>query len=152
VRRLDQEFSLHLHLRPVRWEREPLRASAHPQSEIIPPHDCDIVVLVLWSTLGSSLPTDTFPGPLSGKEVTGSEWEFEDALKSHREREKPDLLVYRKTAAPSANLGGYECGKAASRRHGSGRRFLPKVVCRSDEPVPGGLLQAVRRRHGISIA
>jgi hypothetical protein len=104
VRRLDQEFSIHLHLRAVRWEREPLRASAHPQSEITPPHDCDIVVLVLWSKLGRPLPADRFPGPLSGKEVTGSEWEFEDALKSHRERDKPDVLVYRKTTAPSASL------------------------------------------------
>jgi len=104
VRRLDQEFSLHLDLRAVMWEREPLLASHHFQELITAPHDTDIVVVILWSRLGTALPGDRFTGPLSGGEVSGTEWEFEDALKSYRERNTPEILVYRKTAEARVGL------------------------------------------------
>jgi formylglycine-generating enzyme required for sulfatase activity len=78
------------------WEREPLVASQHFQDSITLPRETDIVVVILWSRLGVPLPTDKFKGPLSGKPVTGTEWEFEDALKSSREQHLPDLLMYRK--------------------------------------------------------
>lgn len=105
VRRLDQEFALHLDLRAVMWEREPLLASHHFQELITPPHDTDIVVVILWSRLGTALPGDRFTGPLSGGEVSGTEWEFEDAFKSYRERNSPEILMYRKTAEPTVSLG-----------------------------------------------
>jgi formylglycine-generating enzyme required for sulfatase activity len=87
------------------WEREPLLASHHFQELITPPHDTDIVVVILWSRLGTALPGDKYTGPLSGGEVSGTEWEFEDALKSYRERNSPEILVYRKTAEPMIGLG-----------------------------------------------
>jgi hypothetical protein len=105
VRRLDQEFALHLDLRAVMWEREPLLASHHFQDLITPPHDSDIVVVILWSRLGTVLPGDRFTGPLSGGAVSGTEWEFEDALKSYRERGSPAILMYRKAAEPTVSLG-----------------------------------------------
>jgi formylglycine-generating enzyme required for sulfatase activity len=98
VRRLGQEFAYHLAVEPVLWEREPLIASQHFQENITPPRDTDIVVVILWSRLGVQLPIEKFVGPLTGKPVTGTEWEFEDALKANRERKLPDLLVYRKKA------------------------------------------------------
>ena len=104
VQWLDQEFALHLDLRPVMWEREPLLASHHFQDLITPPHDTDIVVVILWSRLGTPLPRDRFAGPLSGGEVSGTEWEFEDALKSYRERGAPEILMYRKTAVSTVDL------------------------------------------------
>jgi hypothetical protein len=104
IKRLDEEFSLHLDLRAVMWEREPLLASHHFQDLITPPHDTDIVVVILWSRLGTTLPTDRFTGPLSGGEVSGTEWEFEDALKSCRERNSPAILIYRKTAVSTVEL------------------------------------------------
>lgn len=96
VRRLDREFAYYFRVEPVLWEREPLVASHHFQEKITPPRDTDIVVVILWSRLGLPLPLDKFPGPLSGKPVTGTEWEFEDALKANRENNLPDLLMYRK--------------------------------------------------------
>jgi hypothetical protein len=104
VQRLHQEFASHLDLRAVMWEREPLLASHHFQDRITPPHGVDIVVVILWSRLGTPLPTDRFAGPLSGGEVTGTEWEFEDALKSYRERGAPEILMYRKTAVSTVDL------------------------------------------------
>ena len=104
VQRLDQEFALHLDLRAVMWEREPLLASHHFQDLITPPHETEIVVVILWSWLGTTLPGDRFTGPLSGCEVSGTEWEFEDALKSYREHSSPQILMYRKTAMPTVGL------------------------------------------------
>ena len=98
VMRLDREFAYHFRVEPVLWEREPLVASHHFQEKITPPRETDIVVVILWSRLGLPLPLDKFPGPLTGKPVTGTEWEFEDALKANRENNLPDLLMYRKKA------------------------------------------------------
>ena len=39
-----------------------------------------------------------------GKPVTGTEWEFEDALKANREHKLPDLLMYRKKATVTGSL------------------------------------------------
>ena len=102
--RLGREFAYHLRIEPVMWEREPLVASKHFQEEITPPRETDIVVVILWSRLGVPLPVEKFPGPLSGKAVTGTEWEFEDALKATRERNLPDLLLYRKTTPVVGSL------------------------------------------------
>ena len=104
VRRLGREFAYHLRVEPVMWEREPLVASHHFQEKITPPRETDIVVVILWSRLGLPLPADKFLGPLSGKQVTGTEWEFEDALKGNRERKLPDLLMYRKKAPVTGSL------------------------------------------------
>lgn len=38
--------------------------------------------MILWSRIGSPLPKEEFPGRISGNQVTGTEWEFEDALGS----------------------------------------------------------------------
>ena len=108
VRRLGREFAYHLRVEPVMWERQPLVASHHFQEKITPPRDTDIVVVIIWSRLGLPLPIDKFLGPLSGKQVTGTEWEFEDALKAYRERSLPDLLMYRKKAPVTGNLENEE--------------------------------------------
>lgn len=108
IRRLDAEFAYHFHVEPVLWEREPLVASEHFQTSVTPPRETDIVVVILWSRLGVPLPIEKFRGPISGLEVTGTEWEFEDALSSYRERGLPDLLFYRKTASITASLDDAE--------------------------------------------
>ncbi|WP_158279368.1 ATP-binding protein [Azospirillum humicireducens] len=107
VQRLDREFAHHFRLEAVLWENEPLFATHHFQDrENIPePHETDIVIVILWSQLGVPLPTDRFIGKVSGKvPVTGTEWEFEDALFAYRQVRRPSLLLYRKTAEVNANL------------------------------------------------
>ena len=106
VARLDREFGYHAHVEAVLWEREPLVATYHFQDprNIPVPHDSDIVVVILWSRLGVPLPEADFRGAISGRPVTGTEWEFEDALKAARENGTPDLMLYRKTNPISVSL------------------------------------------------
>jgi tetratricopeptide (TPR) repeat protein len=108
VERLDREFGSLLHAKAFLWEREPLVASRHPQDpDNIPlPSTMDIVVVIMWSRLGVTLPDDK-RGAVSKRTVTGTEFEFEDALASALATSppKPDLLFYRKTAEPIAGLG-----------------------------------------------
>jgi len=104
VERLAREFSTHFRVEPVLWEREPLVATEHFQVSITLPHTTDIVVVILWSRLGMLLPVEQFPGAITGRQVTGTELEFEDAFASYQKYGQPDLLVYRKTAAVLASL------------------------------------------------
>src|ERR1700730_10314194 len=88
IARLDREFASHFYAEAVLWEREPLVATHHFQDPLnIPkPHEMDIVVVILWSRLGVVLPAEGYSGAVSGRcPVTGTEWEFEDALASARE-------------------------------------------------------------------
>lgn len=109
IERLGREFHHLCRLEAVLWEQEPLIATEHFQTMITPPSTTDIVVVILWSKLGSFLPAETFKGRVSGKTpVTGTEWEFEDAVAAYRERGAPDLLLYRKDAPIQANLDNPE--------------------------------------------
>jgi WD40 repeat protein len=99
IEQLKREFRNHFEIELVQWEWEPLLAHEHFQAQIVPPRKSDITIVVLWSRLGTPLPPGRFPGPVTGRTVTGTEWEFEDALAGYRERKAPDILVYRKRGA-----------------------------------------------------
>ena len=96
IGRLRAEFQHHFAVKALLWEHEPLLATEHFQEGLVSPAECDIVVCMFWSTLGSPLPAkylrdDGTPG------ITGTEWEFHIARKSFLKSRKPDILVYRKT-------------------------------------------------------
>lgn len=97
LEQLNREFSGKLLLLPILWEEEPLLASETFQSQIHPPSETDIYVGIFWSRLGSPLPKDITREDGS-RYLSGSEFEFEDAMAGFRKNGKPDLLIYRKTA------------------------------------------------------
>ncbi|MDE5446374.1 SUMF1/EgtB/PvdO family nonheme iron enzyme [Bradyrhizobium sp. CSA207] len=109
VKRLDKELAPYRRVNAVLWERQPLVASrAFQDPENIPqPRLMDVVVVILWSRLGIPLPADKYRGAISNRVVTGTEWEFEDALLGARSSSRgvPKLLLYHKTAEPSSGLG-----------------------------------------------
>ncbi|WP_218511606.1 AAA family ATPase [Variovorax sp. dw_308] len=104
IEKLDREFGHHFRVEPVLWEWEPLVATGHFQDSITPPRETNIVVVILWSRLGVPLPTDKFLGAITGRPVTGTEWEFEDAFAAARQGGEPELLFYLKTAEVKGSL------------------------------------------------
>jgi hypothetical protein len=107
VDKLAQDYRRFFALEVYRWEHEPMLASGHFQDAIEPPSKCDIVILVLWSRLGTPLPEKTdvreYRGIDGRAPVTGTEWEYEDALAAAREHGAPDILAFRNTSDVPVN-------------------------------------------------
>ena len=103
IDRLQSEYAGRIVLEPVLWEHEPLVATANFQEQIVQPSDTDIVIAILWSRLGTRLPKG-YTRQDGSRYESGTEYEFEEAIEGFRKNGKPDLLVYRKTAAPSVRL------------------------------------------------
>jgi tetratricopeptide (TPR) repeat protein len=102
-RRLADEMADSMRFKLVIWEHEPLFAHASFQSQIERPSQCDLVVSILWSRLGTRLPADF--APLPGEPApTGTEFELRDALAAHAQGGKPKVLIYRKIPAPQISL------------------------------------------------
>jgi WD40 repeat protein len=99
IDRLAQDYSRFFTIEAYRWEHEPMLASGSFQDAIEPPSRFDIVILILWSRLGTHLPKETkvrtYAGMDGRQPVTGTEWEYEDALKVAKERGAPDILAFR---------------------------------------------------------
>src|SRR5437879_3594635 len=84
VQRLNGRLAGRTRLVTVLWEELPMEATADFQTQIDRPSDCDVLVLILWSRLGTPLPAK-FARP-DGSRPTGTEWEFEEAVRQCRER------------------------------------------------------------------
>ncbi len=112
ISRLKREFARFFDIAPVLWEYEPMLSSGHFQDIIDPPGDADILVLILWSRLGTPLPEKTATREYRGIDgrmpVTGTEWEYEQAIESERKRGSPQPLVYRKFAEGIAKFSRSE--------------------------------------------
>ncbi|MBS0367284.1 MAG: tetratricopeptide repeat protein [Proteobacteria bacterium] len=102
-RRLAQRFTGVVDLRVVNWEHEPLFAHTGFQEQMPLPSECDLVVSILWSRLGSRLPA-AFAAAGDRPPPTGTEFEIGDALAGFRHHGRPNLLIYRKTAQPKVAL------------------------------------------------
>lgn len=100
---LAKAYSRHLRLEPVFWEHEPLFVDAGFQDQLPLPGECDLVIVLLWSRIGSRLPAKYAPEP--GRPApTGTEFEIRDALDARARHGRPQLLVYLKTASILAGL------------------------------------------------
>jgi len=101
IDKLAQEYGRFFEIEAYRWESEPMLASGQFQDLIDPPSRHDIVILILWSRLGTPLPERTAVREYRGLDdrapVTGTEWEFEEALHAARLRGAPDILAFRNT-------------------------------------------------------
>ncbi len=64
------------------------------------PSQCDAVVVVLWSRMGTRLP-DTFRKPNGEPYLSGTEWEYEDAISASP---PPLVLVYRRRTKVVSDL------------------------------------------------
>ena len=92
VERLGREYLPYFQLQAVLWEEEALTADRTFQAGLTQPEDCDIVLVILWTRLGSPLPEEPYHG------MTGTEWEFVNAVGASARTGTPEVLVYKKTA------------------------------------------------------
>src|ERR1700722_14994348 len=99
IERLAQDYARFFTIEPYLWEFEAMIASGHFQDSIESPGAFDVVILILWSRLGTMLPERTaireYKGSDGRSPVTGTEWEFEEAFAAAKKTGAPDLLVYR---------------------------------------------------------
>ena len=91
VDQLAQEYLPYFKLHAVLWEEEALTAAQSFQAGLVRPADCEIVLVMLWTRLGTPLADDPYGG------MTGTEWEFVDAVAASPGHDGPEVLVYKKT-------------------------------------------------------
>jgi hypothetical protein len=99
-----------LKLEVIAWDDPnahiPMLANETPQASVNAarprPATCDIVIVILWSRMGTPLP-DSIRKPNGEPYLSGTEWEYEDAVNSPREP-RPQVLLYRRTEKPTIAL------------------------------------------------
>ena len=95
----------------VAWDKPgadtPMLATMTPQEAITlqrpKPSECDIVIVIFWSRMGTPLPPEHVK-PDGSAYLSGTEWEYLDALQGARQMGRPRVLVYRRTEVPSISL------------------------------------------------
>jgi hypothetical protein len=96
----------------VAWDKPggdtPMRATMTPQTAIkqgLPrPSECDIVLVLFWGRMGTELPFPEYQKPDGTKFLSGTEWEFTDAVSAERTNGKPITLIYRRTEVPRIDM------------------------------------------------
>nr|VFJ92746.1 MAG: NACHT domain-containing protein [Candidatus Kentron sp. LFY] len=99
-------------LKEIAWDtpgaQTPLFAATSPQTSVIrnlsPPSECDLVVVILWSRIGTPLNRHYHRTDNGGRYNSGTEWEYLDALNANRKQGTPDILVYRRTENPRIDV------------------------------------------------
>ena len=71
------------------------------------PSDCDVVVVLFWSRIGTPLPAE-YTKPDGSRYLSGTEWEFCDAMNAAREHGRPKVWLYRRTEVPKIAINDTE--------------------------------------------
>ena len=102
--RLNGEFQGIVHIVPIRWEMELYKADQTFQAQIPEAAQCDIVVAIFRSRLGSVLPAD-FRRMTNGEPYpSGTAYEVLTAIDASKAHGFPDVYVFRFPQPPSVQL------------------------------------------------
>ena len=102
--RLNGEFQGIVHVVPIRWETEFYKAHQTFQAQIPEAAQCDIVVAIFRSRLGSVLPAD-FRRMTDGEPYpSGTAYEVLTAIDASKAHGFPDVYVFRFPQPPSVQL------------------------------------------------
>jgi len=102
--RLNGQFPQFVRFETIRWENRFYRAHRTFQDDIPEAKDCDIVIAIFWSRLGTALP-GTFPLKLEGRPYpSGAAYEVLTAIEARKTAARPDVYVFRKSERPMAPI------------------------------------------------
>lgn len=135
VERIAARVAPRVTLAPILWEHEPLRASSTPQADVPDPAVCDMVVCILWSRLGTRLPSNV-TRPDGSHYNSGTEFEFESAINAFGEIGRPHLLVYRKTAEATISLSDTQRVRQGLLQKENLDQFFKKWFSNDDGSLP----------------
>ena len=104
----ERRFRGRIDIEIIAWDQPgaavAMEAGLTPQDAIaqgLPkPEDCDLAVIVLWSRIGTQLPTDFELKEDGTPYLSGTEWEYLNALKAYKSGGTPAVWVYRRKGAP----------------------------------------------------
>lgn len=107
----ERAFRGRVDLECIAWDQPgvevAMEATLTPQEAIkrgLPrPAECDLVVVILWSRMGTPLPAE-YRKPDGTPYLSGTEWEYLDAVRGARSGERPAVWLYRRTHVPDLNL------------------------------------------------
>jgi len=108
----ERRFRGRINIEIIAWDQPgaavAMEAGLTPQDAIaqgLPkPEDCDLAVIILWSRIGTQLPADFELKQDGSPYLSGTEWEYLNALKGFRINRKPAVWVYRRNGAPKLDL------------------------------------------------
>ena len=108
----ERRFRSRLNIETIAWDQPgaavAMEAGLTPQEAIaqgLPkPEDCDLAVIILWSRIGTQLPKDFDVKPDGTPYLSGTEWEYLNALNAFKSNDKPIVWVYRRNGAPKLDL------------------------------------------------
>ncbi len=112
IERISEDLPGNCVLIPVDWTdrraRTAFLATLTPQQAIergLPaPDKCSIVVVILWSRMGTPLDSAVYRKPDGNAYLSGTEYEYEIAAARARAYSRPRVLIFRRTKAPSVAL------------------------------------------------
>jgi WD40 repeat protein len=107
IEALAQEYLPYFKVQAILWEQEALTAAQSFQAGLVRPSECEIVLVMLWTRLGTPLADDPYGG------MTGTEWEFVDAVEASARTGSPEVLVYRKNAPCLVDVNNAEVTREA---------------------------------------
>ena len=106
IERLRNElrFRDEVDIKVVAWDQPgvgvAMEAGLTPQEAITrglqEPRGCDLVVVIVWSRIGTPLP-NTYRKADGSRFRSGTEWEFLNAIEGFREQGSPSVWLYRRT-------------------------------------------------------
>ena len=105
VERLNGQYAGLVRLIPLRWEQKFYEARASFQAQIPEAANCDLVIGILWSRLGSELPPDMPPMPNGEPYPSGTAYEVLTAIERSKEKGRPSVYLFRKMANASIPIG-----------------------------------------------
>ena len=106
--RYEPEITRSVDLEAIAWDDlgsgKPVFATETPQDSLNKgkrrPADCDVVVVMFWGRFGTALPHPQYQRPDGSPCLSGTEWEYHDALAGHSARGRPLVLLYRRRPMP----------------------------------------------------